>query len=78
MDQFLKALLNRRTRVQSRIDDEQARPVPDQLRPSELKRLRLRYRDQIEYIERIDRYGATFPVQVVRRRLLRPALSGKA
>ncbi|SDA92780.1 YdcH family protein [Mesorhizobium qingshengii] len=77
MDQFIKSLRHRRATVQARIEDEQARPAPDQLRLSALKRLKLRFRDQIEFIERINRSGDTIPIPVVRRRSFRPLLSGK-
>lgn len=71
MDQFLKSLRHRRSTIQARIEDEQARPVPDQLRLSSLKRLKLRFRDQIEFIERINRRSEAIPV--VRRRSYRAA-----
>lgn len=78
MDQFLKSLRHRRASVHARIEDEQARPAPDQMRLSALKRLRLRFRDQIEFVERMNRRGETIPIPVIRRRSFRPALSGKA
>ncbi len=78
MDQFIKSLRHRRAAVQARIEDEQARPAPDQLRLGALKRLRLRFRDQIEIIERMNRLGETKPIPVVRRRSFRPLPSGKA
>lgn len=78
MDQFIKSLRHRRATVQARIEDEQARPAPDQLRLSALKRLRLRFRDQIEFIERMNRRGETMPIPVVRRRSYRPLLAGKS
>ena len=53
MDQFIKSLRHRRATVQARIEEEQDRPAPDQLRLSALKRLKLRFRDQIEFIELI-------------------------
>lgn len=77
MKQFLKALLDRRNGVQARIEQEQAQRVPDQLRLSALKRLKLRFRDQIEFIERIDRHGEKSSLQVIRRRSMRPSLSVK-
>lgn len=72
MDPFIKSLRHRRATVQARIEDEQVRPVPDQLRLSALKRLKLRFRDQIEFIERMDRHGEATPIPVVRRRSHRP------
>jgi hypothetical protein len=78
MDQFIKSLRHRRASVQGRIEDEQARPLPDQLRLSALKRLKLQFRDQIEFIERMNRRGETTPIPVVRRRSYRPLLSGKS
>jgi len=77
MDQFIKSLLHRRATVQSRIENEQASPAPDQLRLSALKRLKLRYRDQIEFIERMNRRGEAIPIPVVRRRSFRLHLSEK-
>jgi hypothetical protein len=77
MDQFIKSLRNRRAAVQARIEDEQARPMPDQLRLSALKRLTLRFRDQIEFIERMNRRGEATPIPVVRRRSQRLLVQGK-
>jgi hypothetical protein len=39
--------------------------------------MRLRFRDQIEFIERMNRRGEATPIPVIRRRALRPALAGK-
>lgn len=78
MDPFIKSLRHRRATVQARIEDEQARPVPDQLRLSALKRLKLRFRDQIEFIERLNRRGETIPIPVVRRRSHSPLVSGRS
>jgi hypothetical protein len=77
MDQFLKPLHLRRASVQTRIEEEQARPALDHLRLSAPKRLRLRFRDQIEFIERKNRYGQRVSVPVVRRRSLRPVSLGR-
>ena len=77
MDQFIKSLRHRRAAVQARIEDEQGRPAPDQLRLNALKRLKLRFRDQIEIIERMNRRDEATPIPVVRRRSYRPLLSGK-
>jgi len=77
MDQFIKSLRQRRAIIQARIEDEQARPAPDQLRLSALKRLKLRIREQIEFIERMNRRGERIAIPVVRRRLFRPLLLGK-
>ncbi|OJG00642.1 DUF465 domain-containing protein [Pararhizobium antarcticum] len=71
MDQFLKALRHRKAHVQSTIDDEQARPAPDGLRLSALKKLKLQYREQIEFIERQNRHAAPVLIPVVRRRPIR-------
>jgi hypothetical protein len=78
MDQFIKSLRQRRAILQARIEDEQARPAPDQLRLSALKRLKLRFREQIEFIERMNRHGEKATIPIVRRRPSRPPLSGKA
>ncbi|MEP9386135.1 YdcH family protein [Mesorhizobium sp. KR9-304] len=77
MDQFIKSLRHRRATVQARIEDEQARPAPDHVRLSALKRLKLRFRDQIELIERMNRLGEMKSIPVVRRRTFRPLISGK-
>ena len=74
MDQFLKSLRHRRASVQARIEEEQARPAPDHLRLSALKKLRLRFRDQIEFIERMNRHGQAVRVAVVRRYSFGPLL----
>ena len=76
MDHFLRSLRTRRAGVQARIDEEQARPAPDHLRLSALKKLRLRFREQIELVERTDRRGQRVTVPVVRRRALAAALPG--
>jgi hypothetical protein len=78
MDQLIKSLRYRKDTVQDRIEDEQARPAPDQLRLSALKRLRLQFRDQIEFIERMNRRGEATPIPVIRRRSFRPLLSGQS
>ena len=78
MDQFIKSIVHRRAIVQARIEDEQARPAPDQLRLSALKRLKLRFRDQIEFIERMNRRGEAIPIPVFRRRSFRQLISEKS
>jgi len=78
MDPFIKSLRHRTATVQARIEDEQARPAPDQLRLTALKRLKLRFRDQIEFIERMNRHGVATPIPVVRRRPLRSLVSERA
>ena len=77
MHQLLKSLHHRRSTIQARIEDEQARPVPDQLRLRTLKKLKLRFRDQIELIERMNRRGEAFLIPVVRRRSYRSLPAGK-
>jgi len=76
MDQLLKSLRHNRAAV-DRIEDEQARPS-DQLRLGALKKLRLRFGDKVEFIERMNRRGDTAPIQVVRRRSSRLVNSGTA
>jgi hypothetical protein len=76
MDQFLKSLRHRRSAIQAKIEEEQARPAPNHLRLTALKRLKLRLRDQIEFIERMNRRGQAVSIQVVRRRSFRPLPSG--
>lgn len=70
MDTFVKALERRRREVQAKIDAEMARPRPDTLRLLSLKKLKLHFRDQIEFIHREGRNK--MPVMVVRRRSLSP------
>jgi hypothetical protein len=72
VDQFIKSLRHRSAAVQARIDEEQARPAPDPLRLSALKRLKLTFRDQIAFIERLNRNGEAAPILDVRRRGYRP------
>jgi hypothetical protein len=71
----LQSLRHRWAGVQARIDEEQARPAPDQLRLTALKKLRLRFREKIEFIERVNRQGRAVSVAVVKRRAYRPLLS---
>jgi hypothetical protein len=66
VDTFVKALERRREEVQAKIDAEMARPRPDALKLLSLKKLKLHFRDQIEFIQRTDRNKA--PVMVLRRR----------
>lgn len=75
MDQFLKSLRHRRAAIQTRIENEQARPAPDSLRLHALKTLRLRFREQIDYIERLNKRGEAALIPVVRRRVLSPAVA---
>lgn len=74
MDQFLKSLRTRRAVIQDRIDAEQARPVPDSLKLQALKKLRFGFKEQIEFIERLNRSGDLKMIPVVRRRALAPAV----
>ncbi|SCZ14238.1 DUF465 domain-containing protein [Microvirga guangxiensis] len=76
MDQFLKSLRHR-AGIQARIDEEQTRPAPDYLRLTGLKKLRLKFREQIEFIERMNRNGEVVPIPVVRRRSFRSVLAGR-
>jgi hypothetical protein len=76
MDQFVKSLRNRRAILQSRIEEEQSRPVPDSIRLRILKKLRLRFRDQIEFIERMKRNGQSEHIPVIRTRLSRSTVFG--
>lgn len=70
MDQFIKSLRARRAKVQASIEDEQARPAPDSSRLSALKKLRLRFKEQIETLERLNRQGEMATIPVMRRRPL--------
>ena len=51
MDRYLKALRRKRENVQIAIDEEYARPVPDGITLSELKKVKLKLRERIEEIE---------------------------
>lgn len=68
MHQFLKSLRNRKAHVQSKIDEEQGRPSPDGMRLSALKKLKLRFREQIDFIERQNRQNVPVLIPVIRRR----------
>lgn len=61
MDQFLQSLRHRRAVIDRRITEEQTRPMPDSLRLQALKKLKLRFRDQIDLIERLHRRGGLQP-----------------
>ncbi|MCY1745075.1 MULTISPECIES: YdcH family protein [Ensifer] len=71
MDQFLKSLRGRKANVQARIDEEQSRPAPDALRLNALKKLKLRFREQIDFIERQNRQRETVLIPVVKRQSIR-------
>ena len=75
MDPFLNSLRNRRAQIQARIEHEQARPAPDSLRLYGLKKLKLRFREQIEYLERLNREGQATVIPVVRRRSFTQAMA---
>lgn len=68
MDPFLNSLRNRHAVIDARIEREQARPAPDSLRLFGLKKLKLRFREQIEYIERLNREGQATMIPVIRRK----------
>ncbi len=68
MEKFLTALRNRKAHVQTQIDVEQNRPAPESLRLRALKKLRLRFREQIEYIERHNRQNMPVLIPVIRKR----------
>ncbi|MGB0630520.1 MAG: DUF465 domain-containing protein [Alphaproteobacteria bacterium] len=48
----MRALKTRHKRLEARIDDELARPMPDTLRLQTLKRMRLSTRDHIKMVTR--------------------------
>lgn len=77
IDQFIKSLRHRRATVQTRIADEQERSVSDQLRLTAVKWFRVRFRNQIEFIDGMNRQGETIAMPVVRCRSLHPLLAGK-
>ena len=51
MDRYLKALRRKRETVQIAIDEEYARPIPDGITLSELKKVKLKLRERIEALE---------------------------
>ncbi|OYU47828.1 MAG: DUF465 domain-containing protein [Rhizobiales bacterium PAR1] len=51
MDRYLRALRRKREIVQIAIDEEYARPIPDGVTLSELKKVKLRLRERIEALE---------------------------
>lgn len=52
MDQFIKSLKTRHSLIEEEISSEQTRPNPDRNRVLALKKMKLRLRDQIEYLRR--------------------------
>lgn len=52
MDQFMKSLKTRHGLIEEAICAEQTRPDPDRNRVLALKKMKLRLRDQIEYLRR--------------------------
>ncbi|MDN2568247.1 DUF465 domain-containing protein [Aquibium sp. A9E412] len=75
MNPLLKSLRTRHDIVQAKIDAEQSRPRPDSLRIMALKKIRLGFREQIEFLERRDDKP---PVMVVRRRAPRQVVRDAA
>lgn len=78
MNDLLKSLRDRRKVLEARIAEEQARPAPDSLRLRALKTIKLRFRDRIEFLERLDRNGQGVLVPVIRRRSRKGPLSENA
>lgn len=74
MDQFLQSLRHRRAVIERRIMEEQTRPMPDSLRLQSLK-LKLRFRDQIDFIERLDRRGGLQSITATNDRDLAPNIT---
>ncbi len=75
MESFMNSLRNRRAQIQARIEHEQARPAPDSLRLYRLKKLKLRFREQIEYLEQLNREGQATVIPVLRCRSFTPAMA---
>jgi len=65
VDQFMKSLTTRHSLIEEEISSEQTRPEPDRTRVLALKKMKLRLRDQIEYLRR---EGADMARVVVVRR----------
>lgn len=78
MNHLLKSLRDRRKVLEARIAEEQARPAPDSLRLRALKTIKLRFRDRIEFLERLDRNGQGVLVPVIRRRSRKAPMSETA
>lgn len=70
MSQLLKSLRRRHAAIQKRIKEEQARPLSDSIRLQALKRLKLHFREQIEFVEQLNRRGKMRLFQPMRHRSL--------
>jgi hypothetical protein len=77
MNTVMKSLFRKLDTLQPRIDDEQARPAPDSLKLRLLKKLKLRFKDEIAFIERTNKRGQPVAIPVERRRALRTAPQGR-
>ena len=51
MERYLKALRRKREVIQTAIDEEYARPIPDGITLSELKKVKIELRERIEALE---------------------------
>lgn len=58
MNRLLKALRVRHSILDTRVSEEQRRPLPDPIRLGALKKIRLQLRDQIASLERLLGQGA--------------------
>jgi hypothetical protein len=67
MERYLKALRRKRENVQIAIDEEYARPIPDGITLSELKKVKLKLREQIEELEQ-PRFRPSFQADHVAER----------
>lgn len=74
MNPFLQSLRNRRAEIAARIECEQSRPAPDSLKLHGLKKLKLKFREQIEYLERRDRSDEAKTTPVGGRPPVKPAV----
>ena len=73
MKNLLKSLIVRHKIMEHRIAEEEKTPMPDSLRVRVLKKMKLKLRDQIAWLENVGANGR--PVMVVRRKSMRLATS---
>jgi hypothetical protein len=73
MKNLLKSLIVRHRIMEDRIAEEERAPVPDSLRVRALKKMKLKLRDQIAWLEKVGGDGR--PVMVIRRKPMRMATS---
>lgn len=73
MKNLLKSLIVRHKIMEYRIAEEEKAPMPDSMRVRALKKMKLKLRDQIAWLENVGANGR--PVMVIKRKSLRLATS---